>query len=123
MILIRVRSCCCSCCTTPLSNARSRRLSLPDILNPEENGVLIDGTGGEPLRDAVVVIRKARFIVVGPRNKVESPSDGKVVDLQGAIILPGFINTHVHYGWATVLTREIQFGSLRGCGWEGGDGD
>lgn len=60
------------------------------------HGTLIDGTGADPLPDAVVVIRAGRIATVGPRAQVTIPADAQVIDVQGATILPGLINAHVH---------------------------
>jgi imidazolonepropionase-like amidohydrolase len=64
------------------------------------NGTLIDGTGAAPTRDAAVVIQKGRIVAVGARSQVKIPVDAKIVDVQGATILPGFINAHVHQGFS-----------------------
>ncbi len=60
------------------------------------NGNLIDGTGAEPILDAVVVIRGERIQAIGKRASVAIPPDARVIDLQGGTILPGFFNAHVH---------------------------
>ena len=60
------------------------------------NATLIDGTGADPIPDAVVVIADERIIAVGPRAQVEIPAGVQVIDLEGAFVLPGFINAHVH---------------------------
>jgi imidazolonepropionase-like amidohydrolase len=60
------------------------------------NGTLIDGTGADPVPDAVVVVQDGRIAAVGPRAQVAIPTDARVVDVQGGTILPGFINAHVH---------------------------
>ena len=60
------------------------------------SGTLIDGTGAEPIRDAVIVIRDGRIAAVGPRAETTIPADARVIDVQGGAILPGFINAHVH---------------------------
>ena len=64
------------------------------------NGTLIDGTGAAPMRDAAVVIHKGRIAAVGVRAQVKIPSEAETIDVQGATILPGFINTHVHQGYS-----------------------
>ena len=61
------------------------------------NGTLIDGTGADPVPDAAIVIRDGRIAAVqGPHAQVQVPADAQVIDVQGATILPGFINAHVH---------------------------
>jgi imidazolonepropionase-like amidohydrolase len=60
------------------------------------SGTLIDGTGADPIPDAVVVVQSGRVTAVGPRAQVTIPTGTHTVDVQGATILPGFINAHVH---------------------------
>jgi imidazolonepropionase-like amidohydrolase len=64
------------------------------------NGTLIDGTGAPPLRDAVVVIHQRRIVAVGTHEQVKLPDGAQVIEVQGATILPGFINAHVHQGYS-----------------------
>ncbi|HEX2995342.1 MAG TPA: amidohydrolase family protein [Anaerolineales bacterium] len=61
------------------------------------NGTLIDGTGADPVPNAVLVIQGEQIIAVGSKEEIEIPRGAKVIDVQGATILPGFINAHVHY--------------------------
>lgn len=58
------------------------------------NGTLVDGTGAPPVPQAIVVIRDGRIAAAGPRAQV--PADAQVIDVQGATILPGLINAHIH---------------------------
>jgi imidazolonepropionase-like amidohydrolase len=60
------------------------------------NGTLIDGTGREPVSDAVVVIRNGRILAAGGRGEIAIPDGAESLDAGGGFILPGFINTHVH---------------------------
>lgn len=62
-------------------------------------GVLIDGTGNDAVPDAVVVIRKGKIIAAGKSESIEIPGNAEIINLNGAAILPGFINTHVHYAY------------------------
>jgi len=63
-------------------------------------GALVDGTGGPPIPDAVVMIRGDRVLAVGRRADAMIPADARVIDVRGATILPGFINAHVHRGYS-----------------------
>jgi len=63
------------------------------------NATLIDGTGADPLPDAALVIQAGHIMAVGSRTEIEVPVDAKTIDLQGATLLPGIINTHVHLGF------------------------
>lgn len=53
-----------------------------------------------PTRDAIVVMQKGRIVAAGARSQVKIPADAKSIDVQGASILPGFINAHVHQGFS-----------------------
>jgi len=63
------------------------------------NATLIDGTGADPLAEAVVLIQGDRIGAVGPRGTINFAPETQTIDLQGATILPGFINAHVHFAY------------------------
>jgi imidazolonepropionase-like amidohydrolase len=58
-------------------------------------GVLIDGTGGPPRRDATLVVEGGKITAV-TRERVTGP-DVRVVELGGRTVMPGLIDTHVHF--------------------------
>lgn len=62
-----------------------------------EGGTLIDGRGGPPIPNAVVVVRGDRIAAVGKRGAVRYPKDAKIIRADGKFILPGLIDIHVHY--------------------------
>ena len=57
-------------------------------------GTLIDGSGGAPVANAVILIQGNRITAVGPNVAV--PSGATVIDLSGWTVLPGFVDAHVH---------------------------
>jgi imidazolonepropionase-like amidohydrolase len=57
-------------------------------------GTLIDGTGGPPVRNAIVLVKGERITAVG--TDVMVPGGARVIDLSGMALLPGFIDAHVH---------------------------
>ena len=65
------------------------------------HAVLIDGNGGEPVPDAVVVIRGSVIEVVGPARSVLVPRSANVIDAHGRTLMPGLADMHVHLmgGW------------------------
>ena len=63
------------------------------------NGTVIDGTGTDPIPNAVLIIQQGRILAVEAQAEVEIPADAQIFDVQGATILPGFINAHVHLGF------------------------
>ncbi len=61
-----------------------------------QGGTLIDGRGGSPIEDAVVVVREDRIWAVGRRGEVPIPDGANVIDTEGRTILPGLIDMHLH---------------------------
>lgn len=57
---------------------------------------LIDGRGGAPIRDLVVVVRGERIVAVGKRGTVAVPRNAAIVDAKGLSLLPGMIDSHFH---------------------------
>jgi imidazolonepropionase-like amidohydrolase len=57
---------------------------------------LIDGRGGDPLPNAVIILRQDRIEAVGKSGEVPVPSDAEKVNLAGMTILPGLIDAHYH---------------------------
>lgn len=63
-----------------------------------ENGLLIDGLGGVPVSSGAVLIKDNRIQAVGHRSEMSLPArDLTRIDAQGGAILPGLIDTHVHF--------------------------
>jgi imidazolonepropionase-like amidohydrolase len=63
---------------------------------------LVDGTGAPALRDAVVVMRAGLIACAGARAACPLPPDVDTVNALGKWIIPGLIDTHVHFsqtGW------------------------
>jgi imidazolonepropionase-like amidohydrolase len=59
-------------------------------------GTLIDGFGGEPLRNSVVVIEGERIRAVGRVGEVPVPQGAEVISTEGMSVLPGLWDMHVH---------------------------
>lgn len=58
---------------------------------------LIDGTGAEPIRNAVVIVTDDKIVAVGGDGRpVTVPTGAKVIDLGDATLMPGFIDAHTH---------------------------
>jgi imidazolonepropionase-like amidohydrolase len=60
-------------------------------------GNLIDGTGTDPIPDAVVVIEKGQIVAAGPRKQVKIPRGATKIDARGKTILPGLWDMHSHF--------------------------
>jgi imidazolonepropionase-like amidohydrolase len=61
------------------------------------NGTLIDGTGRDPIPNGAVLVKNNRLLAVGKASDIPRPGDATVIDAGGGTILPGFIDTHVHF--------------------------
>jgi imidazolonepropionase-like amidohydrolase len=57
-------------------------------------GRLIDGLGGAPVTDAVILIENDRITAVG--RGLAIPSGARIIDLSRSTVLPGFIDAHTH---------------------------
>ncbi len=60
-------------------------------------GTLVDGTGGEPISDAAVIIDGDRIAAAGPRAQITIPVDATLIDTSGKTILPGLWDMHAHF--------------------------
>lgn len=70
----------------------------PDATRPIAivGATLIDGRGGLPVSDAVVIVRGEKIVAAGPRAAVAVPPAAAVVDARGLTLLPGLIDSHFH---------------------------
>jgi len=59
---------------------------------------LIDGTGRDPVADAVAVWEDERLTAVGPRSSVRIPPGARVLEGDNLTLLPGLMDLHVHLG-------------------------
>src|SRR5947209_16801801 len=59
-------------------------------------GTLIDGKSGDPKKNQVIVIRGNRIESVQDAASAKIPSGAKTIDLSGATVLPGLIDSHTH---------------------------
>jgi imidazolonepropionase-like amidohydrolase len=59
-------------------------------------GTLIDGHGGPPLRNSVIIVRGERIEAVGQVGKLAVPAGAEVISTEGMSVLPGLWDMHVH---------------------------
>ncbi len=59
-------------------------------------GRLIDGYGGAPIENSVVLIEGARIQTVGRVGEVAIPEGAEVISTEGMSVLPGLWDMHVH---------------------------
>ncbi len=62
------------------------------------NGTIIDGRRGwEPQTVKTLLIEDERIVAIGRDDQVNLQKDTQVLDARGGSILPGLIDTHVHF--------------------------
>lgn len=61
------------------------------------NGTIIDGQGGEPRTGMTLLIENERIAALDRAQRVQLPRDATVIDARGGSVLPGLIDTHVHF--------------------------
>ena len=66
-----------------------------------KGGTLIDGTGAAPTKDARILIQDGviKSVWTGEKGGPSVPAGVPVVDATGKYIIPGLIDSHVHYNW------------------------
>jgi imidazolonepropionase-like amidohydrolase len=76
-------------------------------------GALIDGRGGPPLKDPVIVVQGRRIKAVGSRNDMQVPQGAEVLDAEGCTLMPGMMDLHIHTAMFNCMTfhnhRVAQF--------------
>ncbi len=82
------------CSVAMLASIQAHGQNRPLVI---EGGTLIDGTGGTPLRNSVIVIEGSRIKAVGTQGQVSYPQNALVIQAQGQSILPGLIDSHIHF--------------------------
>ncbi|MFN5078444.1 MAG: amidohydrolase family protein [Planctomyces sp.] len=71
------------------------------------NGQLIDGNGGPPVPNAIVVAVDGRITWAGPAAAAPPvPPDATVIDAAGGSILPGLVEAHFHPTYFNVAALE-----------------
>ena len=82
-----------------LSGQTPRRVALV-------GGTLIDGYGGRPVRNSVILVEGDRIKAVGTVGTLAVPRDAQVISTEGMSVLPGLWDMHVH----TMLNGHGDYG-------------
>lgn len=72
-------------------------------------GTLIDGSGRDPIRNAVVLIEGTTITEV--REGGDLPRDAEVIDASELTVMPGMIDCHVHLTSSPPKTMEQRLGT------------
>lgn len=60
------------------------------------NVTLIDGRGGDPVSDAIVLVDGTRILAVGKKDEIELPDNTIIFDGEGKTLMPGLVDAHLH---------------------------
>jgi len=81
-----------------------------------EGATLLDGSGGEPVKDALILIKGGHIQTVARVNEVEVPRGAQVMNLVGKTVIPGLIDAHAHVerwagerylAWGVTTVRDL----------------
>ena len=74
-------------------------------------GTVIDGNGGAPIENGVVVIGDDLILAVGTSADMEVPDDAEVIDASGQSVMPGLADMHIHLlgGWDGVSVDMLGY--------------
>jgi len=81
-----------------------------------EGATLIDGAGGEPKRDAIIIVRNGHIEQVAQVNQIQVPRGAERINLAGKTIIPGLIDAHAHVerwaagryvAWGVTTVRDL----------------
>lgn len=64
-----------------------------------QGGTLIDGNGGQPLANSVIVVQGNRISAVGAAGQVQIPAGAQIIDASGKWIIPGLIDAKANWNW------------------------
>ncbi|MCB0838331.1 MAG: amidohydrolase family protein, partial [Bacteroidetes bacterium] len=59
-------------------------------------GTLIDGYGGKPLYNSVIIIEGEKITEIGPQGSVKIPKKAEIISTEGMSVMPGLWDMHVH---------------------------
>ncbi|HXG98606.1 MAG TPA: amidohydrolase family protein [Gemmatimonadales bacterium] len=80
----------------------SKLLPPKDHVIALEGATLIDGAGGPPKQDALIIIRNGHIDAIARVNEIPVPRGAERVSLVGKTVMPGLIDAHAHVErWAT----------------------
>jgi len=59
-------------------------------------GTLINGFGGAPIHNSVIIVEGNKIVKVGHQGNTDIPKDAEVISTEGKSVMPGLWDMHVH---------------------------
>ena len=72
-------------------------------------GRIITMNGNEVIEQGVIVIENRRIIAVGDMETTLIPANAEQIDLDGATVVPGYVDTHAHLRSTSMLHRDQEW--------------
>jgi hypothetical protein len=85
-----------------------------------QGGTLIDGNGGAPVANSVIVIQGNQIAAVGTAGQVQAPAGAQVINAAGKWIVPGLWDCQQNFSW---FYSELQLNQGVTSGCDIGNGD
>ena len=93
------------------------RLGVPrDRVIALEGATLIDGAGGAPKQDVLIVIRNGHIEAIARVNEIPVPRGAERINLAGKTVIPGLVDAHAHVerwaagryiAWGVTTVRDL----------------
>ncbi len=77
-------------------------------------GLLIDGNGGTPVQNAIILIDGKKISDVGSSDDVQIPAGAEIIDASEKTVMPGMMDIHIHVG----MFNNRTFKNYRVAQWE-----
>ena len=107
-------------CVLALLAGCSKLLPAKDHVVALEGATLIDGAGGPPKQDALIIIRNGHIETIARVNEIPVPNSAERINLVGKTIIPGLIDSHAHVerwaaaryiAWGVTTVRDLHGGT------------
>lgn len=59
-------------------------------------GTLIDGFGGTPIKNSVIIIEGEKIKAIGQVGNIDIPTNAEIISTEGMSVMPGLWDMHVH---------------------------
>ncbi|MEM7460341.1 MAG: Xaa-Pro dipeptidase, partial [Pseudomonadota bacterium] len=69
----------------------------PTEITAITGGTVIDGQGGIPIENGIILIEDDRILAVGAEGDVSIPNGATLIDVSGKTVMPGLVDVHVHF--------------------------
>jgi imidazolonepropionase-like amidohydrolase len=70
-----------------------------DVSSPKAivGATLVNTNGAKPVKNAVILVEGSKITRVGTAKRVKIPKGAEIIDAKGKWIIPGLVDTHIHF--------------------------